>query len=455
MTPDAATAAFRFGFGLPLPDAAPRTAEAMLMALKAPDAMAARFPGLTMAAMLPEMKAAHSSLKAHRRTTGADSEAARQEYKAHLNTLADMALSATRATFARALDAPDGFRERLAMFWADHFTTTATGRRDIGLPSAMLDEAIRPNMTRRFADLLLAATTHPAMLIYLDQTRSFGPNSRIGKKKNKGLNENLARELLELHSMGVGSGYTQTDVTQMAELLTGLVMGKDGFRFDKRRAEPGAETVLGKDYGGDSWAQVLEMLEDLSLRPETAGHIAHKLAVHFVADQPDPDLVSAITTAYSASKGDLLSVYSALLSHPAAWATSAQKARQPFEFLVASLRALGLSGADVLAMDEGAFRRLVLLRLTEMGQPWQAPRGPDGWPEAPEAWITPPGLAARLTWAMEVPGQLTKPLPRPEILLERALGPRASAALNWAVPKSESQTEGIGLIFASPEFNRR
>lgn len=454
MTPD--TAAFRFGYGLPLPQGAATTPDAMLAALAGPDTMLARYPGPTMAAMLPDMAASDAVLKISRRSPDvAEAEAARVTYRGHLAVLAGMALNGARATIARALDAPDGLRERLAWFWADHFTSVPVGRRNIGLTSSMLDEAIRPNLTGPFSALLRAAITHPAMLIYLDQTLSFGPNSRIGLKRNKGLNENLARELLELHTLGAGAGYTQDDVRQMAELLTGLIIGKGGFRFDKRRAEPGAETVLGVEYAGDTFAPVVQALDDLSRRPETANHIAHKLAVHFVSDTPDAGLVAAIARAWADTGGDLMAAYTALLTHPAAATPQAAKARQPFDFMVSALRALGLNGADITAMNDGTFRRLVLKPMGDMGQPWQAAPGPDGWPEAPENWISPQGMAARITWAMDAPRHLAQPLPDPALVMTTALGPRASAPLIWAVPRSETLIEALGLVLVSPEFNRR
>ena len=454
MTP--ATAAFRFGYGLPLPKGSATIPDAMLAALTTPDAMLAAYPGPTMAGMLPVMDASDDVLKISRRSKDeAEVQAARTTYRGHLATLQGMALDGTRATFARALDAPDGLRERLAWFWADHFTALAVGRRNVGLPSAMLDEAVRPNLSGRFTDLLVAAITHPAMLLYLNQTNSFGPNSRIGIKRGKGLNENLARELLELHTLGAGAAYTQADVRQMAELLTGLVLGKDGFRFDRRRAEPGAETVLGVDYAGDTLAPVLQALDDLAQRPETAAHIARKLAVHFVSDTPDPGLVTALGDAWTTTGGDLTAVYRALLTHPSASSPEGFKARQPIDFMISSLRALGLTGSDIITMPEGDFRKHILLPLAGMGQPWQAPTGPDGWPEAPTDWITPQGMAARITWAMDVPGRLIQPLPAPETLLQAALGPRASDALGWAVPRAESVPDAVALIFSSPEFNRR
>ena len=456
MTPDQIIAAHRFGYGLPLPKGAPLGADAVLAALSGPDAIATTFPGPRVdQALLTLMNDADTALKTARRSQGAASTEARAAYRIHIAALQNLRLAAAKATLARAVDAPDGFRERLVQFWSSHFTTTARSNTQAALPAALVEEAIRPHLTGPFAAMLRAAILHPAMLSYLDQSASIGPNSAFGQRKNKGLNENLARELLELHTLGAGSGYTQTDVRQMAELLTGLFMGKNGVTFNPVRAEPGPETVLGQTYDGDTLAAITRALDDLAARPETATHLARKLVVHFIADTPDPDHVKAVATAYRRTNGDLMAAYTALLTHPAAWTTRKQKARQPFDFMAAALRALGLTGPQITRMGDGPFRRLILTPMASMGQPWQTAPGPDGWAEEAEAWITPQGMAARINWAMEVPGRLVRPLPAPQTLLDRSLGTSASDALIWAVPRAESLRQGVGLILASPDFNRR
>ncbi len=453
MTQDSTTAAFRFGYGLPLPAQAPSEPASMLAALRGPDVMATTYPGPRLEDLTETLARADTMLRTSRRAAEPEAKAARQDYRQAIAQLEGVTELAAKTTVARALDAPDGFRERLVQFWTDHFTTVARSRRDSPLPTTLVEEAIRPHLTDRFADMLRAVIQHPAMLGYLDQSRSFGPNSRIGQRRTRGLNENLARELLELHT--VGSGYAQEDVTQMAELLTGLTVGKKGPTFDARRAEPGPETVLGTVYDGDSLATVLKALDDLAEHPATAAHLARKLAVHFVSDQPNPDLTQALTEAWRNSGGDLLAVAEALLTQPAAWNKLQDKARQPFDFVVASLRALGVDGADVMRMSDDVFRQMVLQPMAAMGQPWQRPPGPDGWPEAAEAWITPEAMAIRITWAMEMPAQLVNPLPDPATLMTRALGTHLGERLAWAVPRSESPREAVGLVLASPEFNRR
>ena len=444
-------AAIRFGYGLPLPDSAPDSADAMLAALAGPDMAAQDWPidGLAVIqpklAQLREMKGA-----------GRTDPALMPVYDQLLMEIAIAQATAERHTIARALDAADGFRERLVAFWADHFTVLSKAKADAMMPYALVEDAIRPNITGKFSDLLTAATLHPAMLTYLDQSQSVGPNSFQGQRQEKGLNENLAREVMELHSLGVGAGYTQDDVRQMAELLTGVTYDpRHGTRFELRRAEPGPETVLGVVYDGEGLAPVRAALGDLGRRPETAAHIAHKLAVHFVADKPEPALVAGLQAAFVATGGDLLAVYAALLTHPAAWQPEAQKVRQPYDLTVASLRALGLTGADIMVMQRNLFRAKIQGGMADMGQPWKKPKGPDGWAEEAEAWISPQLLATRITWAMQVPEQLVPRLPDPVAFMQGCLADRAGDALIWAVSRAEDIREGVGLVLASGEFNRR
>ena len=451
MTDRAEIAAFRFGFGLPLDG--PAGPDDLLAQLTGPDQAAQRWPAYGVAEVIPVMQVLREARRMAAEAPG--DKAAKKAQRRAVKAGGALAVTGAKAALARAVGGP-AFRERMVRFWADHFTVVPRSRTERAWPSALVEDAIRPHVAGRFGGMLQAVMTHPAMLIYLDQAQSLGPNSRRGAKRGKGLNENLARELLELHTLGVGAGYRQEDVRQLAELLTGLTVVPDrGFAFDPGRVEPGPETVLGVDYGGDGLEAVLAALQDLALRPETARHVAGKLAVHFVSDGPDPALVAAIEAAWTASGGDLAAVAAELVGHDAAWGPEAAKARQPFDFVAAALRALGLSGDDIMAMAEGPFLRLILDPMAEMGQPWQGAGGPDGWPEAAGDWITPQGMAARITWAMEVPGRLVTPLPEAAEVAARALGGRLSGRLEWAVGAAESRREALGLVLAAPEFNRR
>lgn len=433
---------------------APASVPDMLETLAAPDAMADEFP-ISSFAHRRELGLEFRRLRNARRN--GDEERAKA-FKAHRKSLREQVHKDRMAAIARAVLTKDGFRDRLTMFWADHFTTVSKAGYFTGVVTTFVNEAIRPHVAGRFSDMLKAATLHPVMLIYLDQPTSFGPNSDLGKRRNKGLNENLAREVIELHTLGVDGRYTQQDIRQFAELLTGLSAGiNHDFRFRAKMAEPGAETVLGKRYGGmkPRLSDILEALEDLALHPDTAAHIARKLAVHFVSDTPEQGLVEDLTHAYLKSDGDLMACYAVLLDHFDSWDTFGAKARRPDEFVIATLRALDLSRADLMSISMKRGRQWIFGPMAVMGQPWESPTGPDGWPEETEAWISPQGLAGRIQWAMAAPRVFTPDLVDPRDFVTSALGEIASDATRFAAEAAESRWEGVGLVLASPEFNRR
>lgn len=445
-------AAFRYGYGLPLPEGAPRGAVELLSALAGQDIGQALFP----APATPDLLALHeTAVKA--RADVRKGTATRKEFRKHLKRVEREAEAFSRRTFARALASPDGFRERLAWFWADHFTTVARLREHVVLTGDLAERAVRPHLAGRFTDMLLAADLHPAMLLYLDQSSSIGPGSAFGQRKGRGLNENLAREAIELHTLGVGAGYAQDDVRQLAELLTGLGFKPgSGLVFYPRRAEPGAEEVLGQSYDGEGMAPIRRVLEDMAHRPETARHLSRKLATHFLTDTPDPDLIERMAAAYLAHDTALLPVYEVMLSDPSAFAAPRQKARQPVEFIIGSLRALEVTPEQVMTMPAKRFADLLIAPMRLMGQEWGRPIGPDGWAEEAAVWITPQGLGARIAWAMDTPDRLGRAEgadPRGFVL--RALGSLAPEMLRIAVARSESTRDGLGLVLASPEFNRR
>ncbi len=218
---------------------------------------------------------------------------------------------------SRAATAADiGFVERLVWFWSNHFCISADNI--IAMVGPYEREAIRPHVLGRFADLLFAAESHPAMLFYLDNVQSMGVDSIAGINRDKGLNENLAREILELHTLGVRSGYSQTDVASFAKVLTGwtwiapIEPAHGGeFIFAKRLHEPGEQIVLGKRYAEGAWIKVA-VLADLAHHPATAEHIAQKLARHFVAEEPPPALIDRLAKTFNDSEGDLKEVAKSL-----------------------------------------------------------------------------------------------------------------------------------------------
>jgi len=433
----------------------------MIDGVTGPDVMSAAFPIGGFESYLENLRIGRV-LRAARRdaTTSTERENAQKDLRAHFGVVRRQRLSSAWQHLQRRLHTPYGFRERLVDFWADHFTAYSRRGEMRAATAAFVEDAIRPHVARRFDEMLVVSVTHPVMLEYLNQKTSTGPTSpaALRSEGKLGLNENLAREILELHTLGVDGPYTQTDVRQLAELLTGLGFTPgDGFLFRKPRAEPGAETVLGRSYGGaeGNFDDIKSALRDLAQHPATYRHLAQKLAVHFVSDQPDPDLVAHLTEAFNAGGGALVPVYRALLSHPRAWDPTLQNVKPPADFVVSALRALAIPETALALGDVNGIRRLVINPLRIMGQRWQRPPGPDGWPEDDSAWITPQGLSTRMAWAMETPARLIAGLPDPRQFVDDALDSYASDAVRFAAATAESKPEAIGLVLSSPAFQRR
>jgi uncharacterized protein (DUF1800 family) len=376
--------------------------------------------------------------------------------------LADRALTRAslrdlRATLARMVDAPVGFHTRLTWFWANHFSAHGTRPTLTRSRAAFVEDAILPHVTGNFRDMLRAAVLHPVMLVYLDQHRSVGPNSLAGGRRGRGLNENLAREVLELHTIGLTGSYAQQDVTEFAKLLTGLVVNlEQGMAFDSNVAEPALVTVLGTRYGGRvrNLDQITQALDDLATHPDTGRHIAQKLVRHFVSDAPDPALVAHVAAAFIASRGDLMSVYAALLDHPSAWNAPLAKVRAPTEWVAACTRALGIPARVIMDLSSQDTRQLLQAPLQKMGEEWESVPSPAGHSDQGNYWVTAQRLAARVTWAMDLAQQW--PGPRdPAAFVQAALADAASEPLRRAIMGAETRAQAIGVTLASPDFNRR
>ncbi|CUX82260.1 MAG: protein of unknown function DUF1800 [Roseibaca calidilacus] len=388
----------------------------------------------------------------------AQREGRRENAQDALNTInrheARDSLSDLRAQIAQLVAAPIGFQERVTAFWANHFAADTRRGYFRFARASYIAEAIQPHIAGNFATLLRAAVTHPVMQGFLNQNVSVGPFSRVGRRTGRGLNENLARELLELHTLG--AGYTQADVTQMARLLTGVTFDLDnGYKFDPRIAEPGLIEIFGKRYGGRPVMErhVFDALDDLALRPETAAHLAGKLARHFVSDDPDPQLVAHMQAVYLASGGNLRALYRAMLEHPAAWAPELRKTRAPMLWVAASLRATGVTADQIRALSDRDTRRDLLGPLRAMGERWEAVPSPAGYDDSARGWITAQAMAARITWAMGLADRLPH-APDPRDFVTSAMGGMASRQLARAAAGAETRGQGVGIILSAPEFNR-
>lgn len=372
------------------------------------------------------------------------------------------------ARFAHAVGTNRPFLERLTQFWANHFAVSVDKVVVLGIAGAFEREAIRPHVTGHFADLLLAVEQHPAMILYLDNQASIGPASKAAKivarrsKRKLDINENLAREILELHTLGVNGGYTQADVTTFAQAISGWsVGGQDhGRRFAKlgfdngqpgefffREAfhEPGAKRLLGRSYRADGVGQGEAILRDLALRRETARHVCTKLARHFIADDPPPAAVDRMVRAWMDSRGSLPKVYQAMVEAPEAWQAPLGKFKTPSDYLCSAYRGLGIPLRE---------KRRSLQGFEALGQRQWSPGSPAGWPDTSADWDGSSALLKRIAWA-DVVAQRLGDARNARELAPQLLGGALSAETAQAIARAESGAQALTLLLASPEFLRR
>jgi uncharacterized protein (DUF1800 family) len=354
-----------------------------------------------------------------------------------------------QARFDEAANAKVGFVERLVWFWSNHFCISADKVPAMAGPYER--EAIRPHVLGRFADMLQAVESHPAMLFYLDNVQSMGPDSVAGINRDKGLNENLARETLELHTVGVRSGYTQTDVTNFAKVLTGWTWTQPSepvyggeFSFVERMHERSDQVVLGKRYPDNGVEQGRAVLADLARHPATARHIAQKLAAHFVADEPPATLVAKLEKTFLDTGGNLKEVAKSLVLADESWTPQRTKLKPPSAWLVSIAR---ITDAQA-SMPIGR----VLGTQAMLGEALWRPPAPNGYPDTESAWID--GVPRRLDIADDYAGRLANNVD-PLALVDSALGPLASADTRETIARAESRKQALALLVMAPEFLRR
>jgi uncharacterized protein (DUF1800 family) len=366
-----------------------------------------------------------------------------------------------RARLSHQVQTDQPFAERLVRFWSNHFTVSRTrGLIGPAIP-AYENEAIRPFIFGRFEEMLLSVTQHPCMLIYLDNISSIGPNSRQGSRRGKDLNENLAREILELHTMGAQGDYTQSDVTNFAKILTGWTVARQRknpknqkvppgqFLFNLRTHEPGPQELLGKSFKQGGVNQGLEAFKYISRHPSTARFIATKLVRHFVDDAPSARDIQKIEQTFTETKGDLAAVSEALINLKSAWEMSGSKIKTPEELVISTLRAMTTKTALKLPR-----RQLLFPALKTMGQEIFRAPSPAGWPDKGDAWIAPESLTHRLEWirafSRQSPGDIN-----PVDVFNQTIGTFASKDAARLIKGAPSRADGLALIFSSPAFQRR
>jgi uncharacterized protein (DUF1800 family) len=414
-----------------------------------------------------ELQAARDALQEMKREAAAHS--ATTDANAAFNPVRDASQPHYRAqVLARAQSAAlttRPFAERLVHFWTNHFAVSADKGAVFGVAGTLENEAIRPHVNGRFGDLLTAVEQHPAMIAFLDNQYSVGKDSELARRAARrasdeprrefGINENLAREIFELHTLGVNGGYTQTDVTTFAQIISGwsigggkgrLAGGTPGrFYFRDNLHEPGPKTLLGKTYYDSGRRQGEAVLADLAAHPATAHFIATKLVRHFVADDPPPAAVDRVARAFLKTGGDLPHVYAALIAAPEAWNAQCTKFKTPEDFVFSTLRALTVTPQQPGEVV-GSFELL--------GQRQYTPGSPAGWPDTSKSWDGSDALLRRVLWASRVAGRYERGID-PVDLAASSLGAYARPETLAALRRASSASQGVALLLMSPDFQRR
>lgn len=344
------------------------------------------------------------------------------------------------------------FSLRLLDFFSNHFSVSAIGHPMMILSPILEREAIAPNLFGHFEDMLIAVEQHPAMLLYLNNVKSVGPNSPIGKR-SRGLNENLAREILELHTLGVNAGYSLSDVRQLAMAISGWSIsneneaGSPGFRFRIKAHEPGSRELLGKSYPAGGLKQGEAILRDLARHEQTAQHISLKLAQHLIADKPPGALVAAMSDTWLNTRGNLKAVITTLVEHPLSWNLEPEKVKTPREFVVSACRAI-----DQSKMVDKRLLAFALRGLNTMGQkPFDA-GSPAGYGILNSDWMGSDGLMKCIDWVNQLSNKTNQ---KPDAVVERIFSSKLSPVTEKLISGAESRAQGLSLLLLSPEFHRR
>ncbi|MCI5046055.1 MAG: DUF1800 domain-containing protein [Aquisalinus sp.] len=353
------------------------------------------------------------------------------------------------------------FAERLVRFWTNHFAITANAN-----TQAMVGDFERVVSRRfylgKFANILVRSTFHQGMLNFLNNVESVGPNSPYGVTiGNPPANENLAREVLELHSMGSEGGYSQADVEELANALTGCIHGfafhgserVGRFLFEPLLHEPGSRLFMGQEYAEDNETagQAISILHDIARHPATIARLCRKIAAHFTADNPPQGLVDNLISAWEQSDGELLKVYQALVDHPLAWDNTLEKFKTPNDLLNSAARAVGME--HVYGEHEEFSEYLLYLLYLDLGQFPFTPPTPEGWSDEGPDWAQPSPMMARMQWANQVASRLGTI--KPSDLLDATVGSDISEDTAFWTGGAATPQQGLTLAFMSPEFQRR
>ena len=406
---------------------------------------------LSSADILQQLRERQKDVKAARAANASESAANKEVFKEKNEFVRTQFENEAAYRQQAAISSDRPLIERLTDFWAGHFCISCSKGENVRVIAGAYErEAIRPHVAGRFRDMLGAVMHHPAMLAYLDNQVSFGPNSKAGQRQKKGLNENLGRELMELHTVGVKAGYSQADVTNAARIITGWGIAGDkeptpgAFQFQPNRHEPGTFTVMGRSFAESGEAQGEALLDMLAAHPATADHIAGKLVRHFVGDKAPPALVQTVVKRFRETDGDLGQTVAALVKAPEAWDTAPSKVIPPYDMAICCERMLALQTEPKKIVN---FARV-------LGQPLWTPRSPNGFPDNDLAWAAPNALVKRFDYALQLAGQAKSP-PEPMELADALFGPALHADLKTALKRAASRNEALATLIMSPDIQVR
>jgi uncharacterized protein (DUF1800 family) len=419
------------------------------------------------------------AVRAFRSQGQADDPTQQQARQQARRALVTIAAAESRTAIIERVTTGRPFVERLVAFWSNHLCISVGAKILVApLAGSYEREAIRPHVLGRFEDMLLASARHPAMLVYLDNFQSIGPGSRgatrgRGRGQQRGLNENYARELLELHTLGVDGGYTQQDVQELAKILTGWTVsgiarpsggspttrqrgrtpmaaqadsdGSIGFAFQGLLHEPGAKTVLGTRYAEAGVDEGERVIGALVRHPSTARFLATKLVTHFVSDAPSPAAIDRIARVFRDTGGDLRAVSTALIDLPEAWTEDARKFRTPQDWLVAVLRAVGAHDVSESTMPV----------LRQLRHPIWSPQAPKGFGDKTQEWADPDALLNRAELARTIARRLRAQRLDPRILLDVVDVPPDDPLHKLLADHTIAADERIALALAGPAFQWR
>ena len=425
------------------------------------------------------------AVRTFRAVAAAQNEEQRREARREARRrLVDIAGAESRAALTARAVSNRPYVERLVAFWSNHLCVSIAAKVLVApLAGSYEREAIRPHVLGRFEDMVLASARHPAMLVYLDNFQSIGPNSRGAQaggrgrpggqpRQARGLNENYARELLELHTLGVDGGYTQQDVQELAQILTGwTVSGLSrggamprlaqrgrrparatpeqtdgiGFAFQDLLHEPGTKTVLGVKYSEAGEEEGERAIRALCRHPSTARFVASKLVTHFVSDEPGASAIDKIARVFRDSGGDLAAVSAALIDLPDAWTDGARKFRTPQDWLVAVLRAFNAEMVNETVMPT----------LRQLRHPLWSPQAPKGFGDKTQEWADPDSLLNRAELARTIGRRLRTPRIDPRSMLEVVDVEKSDPLQTLLSDNSIAAPERVALAMAGPAFQWR